>query len=71
MKKCLKCNGDGFASEHNPNSYDRDGWHDCSGCPIQVQCEECHGTGKIEDVVHNQLLQNQTNKNQNEKNQKR
>ncbi len=47
--KCPKCDGYGYTVEHDPHSIDREtGWHDCSFCPIQVQCEECCATGEIE-----------------------
>lgn len=46
--KCPACNGDGFTAEHNPNSINfKTGEHDCSRCPIQVQCELCQGTGLV------------------------
>lgn len=46
---CRDCNGDGYTSEHDPHDPHIFG---CSGsCPIQVQCEPCHGTGWI-NVVH-------------------
>lgn len=44
--KCLYCNGDGYTSEHDDNSRNqKTGEHDCSGCPVQVQCEHCHAEG--------------------------
>lgn len=45
--KCPVCNGDGYTSEHNPDSMDWDGEHNCDNCPIQVQCENCKATGKL------------------------
>ena len=44
--KCDYCNGDGFTSEHDNHPHMGG---DCMGqCPIQVQCENCQGTGVIE-----------------------
>lgn len=41
--KCRHCNGDGYTSEHANHDHFNG---DCSGeCPIQVQCEDCHGEG--------------------------
>jgi RecJ-like exonuclease len=45
---CPKCEGVGSYPEHDPNSRDPEtGEHDCRYCPIEVECEECEGTGKI------------------------
>jgi hypothetical protein len=47
--KCKKCDGFGYTSEHNDLSRNHEtGEHDCSHCPIQVQCEECKANGYIE-----------------------
>lgn len=48
--KCKICNGDGFTSEHDEDSRDHEGQHCCSGCPIQVQCENCQATGQVGDM---------------------
>lgn len=49
---CPYCNGDGFTSEHNDMSRNYEtGEHDCSQCPIQVQCEKCMATGKLKIQV--------------------
>ena len=58
--KCPKCEGYGYTLEHDPHSIDREtDWHDCSSCPIQVQCEECCATGEIEIPEEEQINQNQ------------
>lgn len=44
---CPECDGDGWYPDHDPLSIDSEGYHDCSRCPIQVQCEKCGGTGYI------------------------
>lgn len=45
---CPICNGDGYTAEHDPMSFNyHTGEHDCHGCPIQVGCENCQGTGKV------------------------
>lgn len=50
--KCPKCNGDGWTAEHDPGVYSHNENGDCLGnCPIQVQCEFCNGTGKIEKEI--------------------
>ena len=46
---CPDCNGNGWYSDHDrtdmrPEHYN-DG--DCQICPVQVQCENCRGTGFI------------------------
>jgi len=41
---CPDCNGFGYTAEHNPADPHPDG--ECSGgCPIQVECQKCEGTG--------------------------
>lgn len=40
---CGYCKGDGFTAEHNLESHEEG----CNGCPVQVQCEYCHATGKV------------------------
>lgn len=50
IMKCQKCNGDGYTAEHDTSAgcHDEEGM--CTGrCPIQVQCEECRGTGEIKE----------------------
>jgi len=46
--KCKDCGGDGWYADHSPEHYAGQDL-DCSecGCPVQVQCEKCEGTGKI------------------------
>lgn len=45
---CPKCNGNGYTAEHDlPSRHGEDG--ECISCPIQVQCENCLGTGKIDE----------------------
>lgn len=47
--KCDSCDGYGYTAEHNdPSSHGEDG--ECLNCPVQVQCENCEGTGKYETV---------------------
>lgn len=47
-KKCLVCMGEGWISDHSPAHYVNQNDDDCSkfGCPIQVQCSNCQGTGE-------------------------
>jgi DnaJ-class molecular chaperone len=49
-KKCDRCNGQGWTTEHAPMyMHDEDG--SCNGnCPVQVQCEYCQGTGEVEEL---------------------
>ena len=42
MKSCDKCGGVGWYADHNPDDPHING---CSSCPIQVQCNDCEGTG--------------------------
>ena len=46
---CPKCGGMGFRSEHDPSdgSEEHMVYGKCTSCPIQVQCEECEGQGRI------------------------
>lgn len=45
---CPICKGDGYTAEHDPTSMDYEtGEHTCYGCPIQVGCENCQGTGRV------------------------
>ena len=45
-KDCPVCGGVGYTAEHDlPSRHGEDG--ECINCPIQVQCENCLGTGKI------------------------
>lgn len=38
----------GYIAEHDlPSRHGEDG--ECINCPIQVQCEQCQGTGEIEE----------------------
>ena len=46
---CPVCNGDGWTEEHDPSKFDYEtGEHFCRYCPIQVGCDNCQGTGKIQ-----------------------
>ena len=43
--QCEYCQGDGFTAEHDPNDPHEFG---CTGgCPIQVPCHHCEGTGVL------------------------
>ena len=42
VRECHICRGCGYTEDHDPNC---DG--SCNYCPIQIQCEYCHGTGKV------------------------
>lgn len=42
---CNKCGGEGVCPEHNDHSFDEEGHHDCSHCPVPVQCDDCRATG--------------------------
>ncbi len=48
--KCKDCDGVGWTAEHAPRCLG-----DCEnhGCPYQVQCETCQGTGIITDAPAN------------------
>jgi hypothetical protein len=48
--KCKNCDGVGWTAEHAPYCLG-----DCEnhGCPYQVQCEKCQGTGIITDAPAN------------------
>ncbi len=49
MLDCPYCLGYGFTSEHDINCDGNPNY--CSNhCPVQVGCENCKGTGKIEDI---------------------
>jgi RecJ-like exonuclease len=41
---CPDCEGVGWTAEHHPKC---DGNCNYFGCPYQVQCEKCYGTGKL------------------------
>ena len=47
--KCSTCNGDGWYSDHSDMHYNFGDETTCedAGCPIQRECENCHGTGWI------------------------
>ncbi len=46
---CEKCGGDGwYIGSANNTYYDAEGEPVHEQVPIQVQCEYCHGEGKIE-----------------------
>jgi len=48
-RTCETCGGKGYTAEHSPGVNDHDGEGNCLGaCPVQVQCEKCNGTGKIQ-----------------------
>jgi exosome complex RNA-binding protein Rrp4 len=50
---CPYCKGFGYTSEHDPSDPHEDG---CSGgCPIQVQCEKCEATGKLNIKIDNNM----------------
>lgn len=46
---CPYCGGDGYITDHSLEHYGNMQDTDCSkyGCPIQVPCEHCNGTGSI------------------------
>jgi DnaJ-class molecular chaperone len=49
--KCKKCKGDGWTAEHDPGPYSHDEEGNCLGyCPVQVQCQECNGTGETQET---------------------
>ena len=45
--ECKTCNGVGFSTEHNAPETHNPETGECINCPIQVQCEDCCGTGEI------------------------
>jgi hypothetical protein len=45
IEKCRACDGDGWTAEHAP-SCGGDCWE--FGCPVQVQCSACGGSGEVE-----------------------
>ena len=47
--KCSVCGGDGWYADHSLEHYHNSQDCDCSkyGCPVQVECEICEGTGYI------------------------
>ena len=51
--KCDACDGQGWTAKHYPhcdgNCYE---W----GCPAQVQCEKCNGTGEVDDETTSESL---------------
>jgi DnaJ-class molecular chaperone len=50
--ECPTCKGDGFTAEHDlPSRHGEYG--ECLTCPIQVQCEDCGGTGTINKPLLN------------------
>jgi len=58
MKKevCKQCDGNGWYADHSPEHYHYSHDTDCSkyGCPVQVECDLCEGTGyKILNVEKN------------------
>lgn len=49
--ECPRCQGKGWTTEHNmaPDAHSGDG--QClGGCPVQVGCEQCSGTGKVNNL---------------------
>ena len=48
-EKCKICDGDGFTAEHDPTDTRPEHYEqgDCITCPVQVQCENCQGTGEL------------------------
>ncbi len=49
--KCSQCSGNGWYDDHTPAHYDDPSDNDCGkhGCPIQVECENCEGTGYVKN----------------------
>ena len=45
--KCEQCDGNGWYADHSLLHYQNSNDTDCSeyGCPVQVECEKCNGTG--------------------------
>ena len=57
---CPYCKGFGYTSEHDPSDPHEDG---CSGgCPIQIQCEKCQATGKINIKINKMEVQGKIKK---------
>lgn len=54
--ECPDCQGHGYTSEHDDTSFDHEGQHCCSNCPVQAQCETCQATGKIQDQEENEII---------------
>lgn len=49
--KCSQCNGDGWYADHSLGHYQNSSDSDCSkyGCPVQVECDKCNGTGVMSE----------------------
>ena len=54
--KCPACDGQGWTAQHSTdaNAHDEEGNCNPGYCPVQIQCETCHGTGKLlrTDALH-------------------
>jgi len=46
-QSCKKCEGNGYTVEHDSASNHSPEDGSCITCPIQVQCEDCLGTGEL------------------------
>ncbi|HUX57105.1 MAG TPA: hypothetical protein VMV77_09030 [Bacteroidales bacterium] len=46
---CQVCGGNGWYTDHSNAHYANPQITDCFefGCPVQVECEECNGTGYV------------------------
>lgn len=46
-KMCPNCGGHGWTAEHVRGDH-----YDCDqlGCPVQVPCEKCEGTGQVKEL---------------------
>ena len=64
---CERCQGMGFFADHSPSHYANSN-STCyeHGCPVQVECQECKGTGKAEVPESETELFNQILKIRNE-----
>lgn len=45
--ECPFCDGRGYTDEHNNQSVNHDGHHDCHQCPIQEPCGYCFVSGRV------------------------
>jgi RecJ-like exonuclease len=55
QKVCMCCNELGYISDHSSSHYSNSQDTDCFkyGCPVQIECEECNGTGCITEISQN------------------